>query len=59
MLTALVMSEDISDARTPMPMTWKIWGANCTQQTKHSFRRPFLRPSLPISSSSSSSSDEG
>ena len=26
-LTQLVIMDDISDARTPMPMTWKIWGA--------------------------------
>ncbi len=32
MLTAFVMRDDISDARTPMPMTWKIWGANCTSR---------------------------
>ena len=29
MLTALVIMEDIREAVTPMPITWKIWGANC------------------------------
>lgn len=26
-LTQLVIMDDISDARTPMPITWNIWGA--------------------------------
>ncbi len=33
-LTQLVIMDDISDARTPMPITWKIWGAVVGQQHK-------------------------
>lgn len=37
MLTALVIMEDIREDRTPMPMTWKIWGANCRANTRSQF----------------------
>ncbi len=38
MLTALVIMEDIREAVTPMPITWKIWGANCARTLWRSAR---------------------
>jgi hypothetical protein len=46
-LTQLVIMDDISDARTPMPITWKIWGAaadtSTCQQEPHLKSKALLR----------------